>query len=94
MLRPFYELRKKAIIFLKNKGRMEDESWLCDLAFLVDITTHMNELDSRLQRRAQYANEMYGHIKGFMNKLRLWQAHIQNANLCHLPSLKEMRMRA
>ena len=82
MLRQFYELRKEVALFLKNKGRpmaeIEDESWLCDLAFLVDITTHMNELNTRLQRKAQYASEMYGHIKGFMNKLRLWHAHIQN----------------
>ena len=69
---------------------MEEESWLCDLAFLVDITTRMNELNTRLQRKAQYASEMYGHIKGFMNKLRLWHAHIQNANLSHFPTLKEM----
>ena len=27
-----------------------------------------------------------------MNKLRLWYAHIQNANLSHFPTLKEMRM--
>ena len=72
---------------------MEDESWLCDLAFLVNITTRMNELNTRLQRKAQYASEMYGHIKGFMNKLRLWHAHIQNANLSHFPTLKKMGMR-
>ena len=36
---------------------MEDESWLCDLAFLVDITTCMNELNTRLPRKAQYASE-------------------------------------
>ena len=68
---------------------MEYESWLCGLAFLVDITTHMNDLNTKLQRQAQYANEMYRHIKGFMNKLRLWQAYIQDANLCHFPTLKE-----
>ena len=51
--------------------KMEDKSWLCDLAFLVNITAPMNELDTRLQRKAQYAGEMYGHRKGFMNKLRL-----------------------
>ena len=28
-----------------------------------------------------------------MNKLRLWQAHIQNTNLCNFPSLKEIGMR-
>ena len=85
-------------LFLKNKGRpmaeMEDESWLCDLAFLVDITTYMNELNTRLQQKAQYVSEMYGHIKGFMKKLRLWLAHIQNANLSHFSTLKEMGMRS
>ena len=72
---------------------MEDEIWLCYLAFLVDITTRMNELNTRLQRKAQYASEMYGHIKGFMNKLRLWHVHIQNVNFSHFPTLKEMGMR-
>ena len=28
-----------------------------------------------------------------MNKLRLWHAHIQNANISHFPTLKEMGMR-
>ena len=97
MLRQFYELRKEVALFLKNKGRpmaeIKDESWLCDLAFLVDIATRINELNTRLQREAQYASEMYGHIKGFMNKLRLWHAYIQNATLSHFPTLKEMGMR-
>ena len=74
-------------------AEMKDESWLCDLAFLVDITSRMNELNTRLQQKAQYASEMYGHIKGFMNKLRLWHGHIQNANVSPFPTLKEMGMR-
>ena len=73
-------------------AEMKDESWLCDLAFLVDITTRMNELNTKLLRKAQYASEMYGHIKDFMNKLRLWHAHIQNADFSHFPTLKEMGM--
>ena len=74
-------------------AKMEDESWLCDQAFLVNISTCMNELNTRLQQKAQYASEMYRHIKGFMNKLRLWHAHIQNGNLSQFPTLKEMGMR-
>ena len=97
MLRRFYELRKEVALFLKNKGRpmaeIEDESWWCDLAFLVDISPRINELNTRRQRKAQYANETYGHIKGFMNKFRLWHAYIQNANLSHFSTLKEMGMR-
>ena len=30
---------------------------------------------------------MYGHKKGFINKLRLWHAHIQNAHLAHFPGM-------
>ena len=73
-------------------AEMEDESWVWDLAFLVDITTRINKLNTKLQRKAQYASEMYDHIKDFINKLRLWHAHIQNANLSHFPTLKEMGM--
>ena len=75
-------------------AEIEDESWLYDLAFSVDITTRMNELNTRLQQKPKYASEMYGHIKGFMNKLRLWHEHIQNANLSHFPTLKQMGMRS
>ena len=71
-------------------AEMKDKSWVCDLAFLIDTTICMNELNTKLQRKAQYVSEMYGHIKGFINKLRLWHAHIQNANLAHFPTLKEM----
>ena len=42
---------------------MEDESWMCDLAFLVVITTHQNDLNTKLQQSAQFVNDIYGHIK-------------------------------
>nr|XP_039248874.1 general transcription factor II-I repeat domain-containing protein 2-like [Styela clava] len=35
---------------------------------------------------------MYNHIKGFMNKLRLWKAHIQTDNLFHFPTLGDCEM--
>ena len=69
-------------------AEVKDESWVCDQAFLINTTTRMNELNTKLQQKAQYASEMYGHIKGFMNKLRLWHAQIQNANFAHFPTLK------
>ena len=31
-------------------------------------------------------------MKGCMNKLKLWHAHIQNANISHFPTLKQMEM--
>jgi len=48
IFRRFYELRIEVAQFFRTKGQpmaeMEDESWLCDLAFMVDITKHLNVL--------------------------------------------------
>ena len=56
MLRQFYDLREEVIHFLKMKGQpvheMENESWLFDLAFLVDITTQLNNFNPKLQQMA------------------------------------------
>ena len=72
-LQRFYELRKEVVLFSKSKGRpmaeMKDKSWVSDLAFLIDTTTRMNELNTKLQQKAQYVSEMYGHIKGFTKQV-------------------------
>ena len=52
----------------------------------------MNDLNTKLQQKAQYANEMYGYNKCFMNKLRFWKAHIQNANLSLFSTFEKTRM--
>ena len=53
MLRRFYELREEVFHFMEEKGKpdfhLKDPLWLCDLAFLVDITQHLNFLNSKLQ---------------------------------------------
>ena len=96
MLRRFYDLRKEIMHFLKMKGQlvheMENESWLFDLAFLFNITTHLNDFNTKLQQNGRYANDMYGHIKLFENKLRLWKAHIQKGNISHFQTLKETKL--
>ena len=53
MLRRFYELREEVFHFIEEKGKpvfhLNDPLWLCDLAFLVDITQYLNNLNSKLQ---------------------------------------------
>ena len=62
MIKRFYDLREEVVQFLKKKGQpmheMEDESWICDLAFLVDVTKHLNDLNTKLQQNGQFASEM------------------------------------
>lgn len=53
VLKRFYLLRQEIITFLEMKGEntdeMKDESWLQDLAFAVDITAKLNDLNLKLQ---------------------------------------------
>ena len=55
MLERFYDLTDKVAIFMDRKGKpahaLKDKSWLCDLAFLVDVTTHLNEVNINLQKQ-------------------------------------------
>ena len=49
----------------------DDAEWIRDLAYLVDITSHLNELNSRLQKKGQLINCMFDHVKAFLVKLSL-----------------------
>lgn len=45
------ETKKKPIL------ELSDSKWLCDLAFLVDITGHLNNLNLKLQKQGKLVNE-------------------------------------
>jgi len=56
MLKHFFLLRIEVLQLLVKKQAMPDErdlleseSWLCNLAFLIDITQHLNILNRKLQ---------------------------------------------
>ena len=48
---------------------LDDENWLTDLAFLVDLTTHLNELNMHLQDENQVIDTMFQMITAFQMKL-------------------------
>ena len=53
----FHSLLPEIIEFTNLKKclltELEDENWLCDLGFMVDITKHLNDLNVQLQRPDQ-----------------------------------------
>jgi len=53
MLGRFYSLLPEMNEFRNLKKcpliELEDENWLCDLGFMVDITKHLNDLKVQLQ---------------------------------------------
>ena len=53
VLKRVWMLRHEISCFMEEKGNKVNEfqnpAWLCDFAFLVDITTHLNSLNSTIQ---------------------------------------------
>lgn len=97
MLKRILKLHNEIVIFLQSKSvdasHFRDPDWLASLAFLVDITSHLNNLNLHLQGKAQLINEMFGHILAFERKLHLWEYQLPHENYAHFPSLQEYKPR-
>ena len=95
-LQRFFSLRGEIGNFLDEKGQpmqeLSDPVWLADLAFLVDITKHLNALNVNLQGRDAVVSQLYAHIKAFGSKLQLFRRHLSQSEPCtaHFPALKEV----
>lgn len=95
-LQRFYSLREEIRQFLAKKGQpmpeLSDPVWLADFGFLVDITRHLNVLNTNLQGQNAMVSQLYSHIKAFQTKLLLFQRHLSQTqpNTTHFPSLQEI----
>ena len=52
------------------------------IAFLVDLTSYLNDLNLKLQKQEQLV-DLYSHLKAFQNKIRLRKAHMLSGNSYH-----------
>ncbi|XP_041442018.1 general transcription factor II-I repeat domain-containing protein 2-like [Xenopus laevis] len=91
MLKRFYDLRHEVKSFMVSKAKcvpeLDDENWLTGLAFLVDLTSHLNDLNMRLQGKNQLINTMFQGITAFQTKLKLWEDQIKANNFMHFNTL-------
>lgn len=91
MLKRFYNLRSEIFTFMEMKGKsipeLSDDGWVRDLAFLVDLASYLNDLNSKLQGEGQFIHQSYSHIKTFQNKIQLWERQLRNGNTFHFPTL-------
>ncbi|CAN2391899.1 general transcription factor II-I repeat domain-containing protein, partial [Pristimantis euphronides] len=63
---------------------------MADLAFAVDVTTQMNELNTKLQGKGLFAHEMFSLVTAFMRKLNFLSSQLTGKILTHMPTLKEV----
>ena len=89
-------LGKKADNSWQKKGRPMPELsvplGLADFGFLVDMTRHLNALNTSLQGQNAVVSQLYTHINAFGTKLQLFQRQLSRmqSNTTHFPSLQEI----
>nr|XP_030727814.1 general transcription factor II-I repeat domain-containing protein 2 isoform X2 [Globicephala melas] len=94
VLKRFFDSLEEIDSFMSSRGKplpqLSSQDWIKDLAFLVDMTMHLNTLNLSLQGHSQIVTQMYDLIRAFLAKLCLWETHLARNNLAHFPTLKSV----
>ena len=85
VLKRLFELRKEVSAFLKNKNlkysnRFDNKKFFLGLAYLVDIFSHLNEINLSIQGFDVTVMEASKKIKGFHDNLSLWKKRLETEN--------------
>ena len=94
VLKRFFALRQEIALFMAMKEndvhQLSDPMFISNLAFLTDITQHLNELNVKLQGTKQVITEMYDSVKAFKCKLSLWAKQLTEGNIVHFSALQSI----
>ncbi|XP_076645577.1 general transcription factor II-I repeat domain-containing protein 2-like [Halictus rubicundus] len=93
MLKRVYDLKNEIKLFLEMKdnpfSQFDDKDWMCDFAFCVDITQHLNELNIKLQGKNKLVTEMFDKIKAFEQKLKIWNQQLKSNSTVNFAILRK-----
>ena len=64
--------------------------WLGELAFLSDITEHLNILNVKLQGKENLISDMFAILKAFLSSLDLFKDQIAKGNFTHFSHCKTL----
>lgn len=94
-LKRFFDLREEIKSFMmENKmplPELNDEEWLLDLCFLVDVTEKINQLNIELQGQDNLITDACYQIEAFQMKLSLFECQLRNNNDQHFPMLNQFK---
>nr|XP_057943039.1 general transcription factor II-I repeat domain-containing protein 2A-like [Doryrhamphus excisus] len=95
VLKRFAACLEELKTFLRSKGlsfpELEQPEWLEKLHFMVDMTAHLNTLNTTLQGRGATALNMLEEVLAFERKLTVLSRDLQRGTLSHFPSLREFK---
>ena len=95
VLKRFVVCLKEVKTFLDSKGlnypQLEQAEWLEKLHFIVDMTAHLNTLNTALQGRGRTALHMLEDVLAFERKFTVYARDLQRGTLSHFPCLREFK---
>ena len=85
-------LREETHAFLKEQNheladRFLDDEWIAKLLFLVDVISHVNQLNSSMQGKEKLFFDVLESIDAFKGKIKLWMRRIKRGRLAAFPGL-------
>ena len=87
----FFELQEDIGQFMEKMGspvkELKCSQWVKDLAFMVDITQHLNNRNKMLQGRKIIVIQYNDSIRAFKLKLSVWETQLSSGDTAHLPCL-------
>lgn len=78
---------------LDNDAQHNDLEFRSDLAFLVDITGHLNQLNKKLMGKDKFITELVNSVSAFKLKLQLFSKQLAQHNFVNFSYLKKMKER-
>ncbi|XP_065675809.1 general transcription factor II-I repeat domain-containing protein 2A-like [Hydra vulgaris] len=94
-LKRFWILLPEIVLFLKIKGKdtslLENIDCLSDLAFLIDMTQMLMELNLKLQGKDQLISKLFENVEKFVLKLKLLKQQLSSKVLVHFKALSERK---
>ena len=93
VLERFWDLKAEIEEFCKIEGKnifeLSDVDWIADLAFAIDVTVLMNNLNTKLQGKGRFVHETRNLVKVFMRKLYFLSNQLENKIFTHMQTLKK-----
>ncbi|XP_014774134.1 general transcription factor II-I repeat domain-containing protein 2-like [Octopus bimaculoides] len=94
MLKCFVNLQKEIERFMEEKGKLvlefQSPEWLQDLAFIVNITEQLNNLNKMLQGRKNVVTQNFESISAFKLRLTLWETQLSGGDPAYFRCLKDV----
>jgi hypothetical protein len=97
VLTRFFELADEVRILLCDgthkkfilREKLNDFSWLCKIAYLADLFTHLNVLNLKLQGPDTNIFVVEDKIEAMIEKLKLWVNRVERKSYTSLPVLQQ-----